>query len=69
MPHSWTATPLVRRAQAEHPDGMKASTAKAPMGRMAEPEEIADAIVFLGSRMASFVCGAVVAVDGGYTAV
>ncbi|KFZ08894.1 hypothetical protein V502_09071 [Pseudogymnoascus sp. VKM F-4520 (FW-2644)] len=65
----WTATPLVKRAQAEHPDGIKALTAKAPMGRMAEPEEIADVIVFLGSRMASFVCGAVVVVDGGYSAV
>lgn len=43
--------------------------AKAPMGRMAEPNEIADAIVFLGSQMASFVCGAVVVVDGRYTAV
>ncbi|KFY54419.1 hypothetical protein V496_07263 [Pseudogymnoascus sp. VKM F-4515 (FW-2607)] len=65
----WTATPLVKRAQAEQPDGFKASAGKAPMGRMAEPEEIADVIVFLGSRMASFVCGAVVAVDGGYSAV
>lgn len=39
------------------------------MGRMAEMDEVADAIVFVGSRMGSFVCGAAVAVDGGYTAI
>jgi NAD(P)-dependent dehydrogenase (short-subunit alcohol dehydrogenase family) len=38
------------------------------MARMADPEEIADAIVFLGSRMAGFMTGAVVPVDRGYSA-
>jgi NAD(P)-dependent dehydrogenase (short-subunit alcohol dehydrogenase family) len=39
-----------------------------PIGRSAQPEEIADAIVFLASPQASFMTGAVVMVDGGFTA-
>jgi NAD(P)-dependent dehydrogenase (short-subunit alcohol dehydrogenase family) len=39
-----------------------------PMGRGAQPVEVADALVYLASDEASFVTGAVLAVDGGYTA-
>lgn len=35
-----------------------------PMGRVGEPEEVANAFVFLASSMASYVSGAVLAVDG-----
>src|SRR5215468_11292367 len=39
-----------------------------PLGRTAEPSEIAEAIVFLASPQASYITGATMMVDGGYTA-
>lgn len=42
--------------------------AQTPLDRFADPEEIADPVVFLASEMASYVTGACLAVDGGWTA-
>jgi len=39
--------------------------AKVPLGRYAKPEEIADVALFLASRRASYVTGAIVPMDGG----
>lgn len=41
--------------------------AKVPLGRYAKPEEIADVALFLASRRASYVTGAIVPMDGGST--
>jgi NAD(P)-dependent dehydrogenase (short-subunit alcohol dehydrogenase family) len=40
-----------------------------PLGRTAEPEEIAHAVLFLASRRSSFITGSTLHVDGGGTAI
>ncbi|MEU6356305.1 SDR family NAD(P)-dependent oxidoreductase [Streptomyces sp. NPDC047072] len=42
-------------------------TATIPLGRLARPQEIADAVEFLSGERASFVTGQVITVDGGQT--
>jgi len=42
--------------------------AKHPLGRIATPDEVARAILFLASEDASFVTGTALPVDGGITA-
>lgn len=39
-----------------------------PMGRLGTPQEIASAILFLASPASSYVTGAILSIDGGYTA-
>ncbi|MFV0363903.1 MAG: SDR family NAD(P)-dependent oxidoreductase [Suipraeoptans sp.] len=42
---------------------------KHPIGRFAEPEEIADAVLFLASENSKYIVGHNLVVDGGYTAI
>ncbi len=64
-----TETPLLMRAfpGGRGPQGSLEDLARAhPIGRLAQPEEIAAAILFLASEEASFVVGAALVADGGY---
>ncbi len=52
----------------DDPEGLRKLESLHPMGRLGEPQEIAKAALFLASDDASFITGAALAVDGGYTA-
>jgi len=53
-------------AESEDPELLRASLdGRALVGRMAEPEEIAQAIVWLASDESRFAVGSVLTVDGG----
>ncbi|MEF2277274.1 glucose 1-dehydrogenase [Deinococcus sp. YIM 134068] len=62
----YTATPLTKRGL-ETPEWRDTWLKETPMGRLAEPSEIAPAVLYLASDAASFVTGHTLVVDGGYT--
>jgi A-factor type gamma-butyrolactone 1'-reductase (1S-forming) len=64
----FTRTPMVKELF-ENPSGViEQLLALSPLGRIAEPHEIAEAALWLTSPASSFVTGHVLAVDGGFTA-
>ena len=64
---TWTKTRFIKPLtdDAELTAKLEALT---PMGRLAEPEEVAHAMLFLASDAASMVTGHTLAVDGGFLA-
>jgi NAD(P)-dependent dehydrogenase (short-subunit alcohol dehydrogenase family) len=66
-----TETPLFSEWVAERPDPERARAeveGRIPLGRLARPEDVADAIVFLAGDRAAHITGVTLPVDGGYTA-
>ncbi|HEX6891100.1 MAG TPA: SDR family oxidoreductase, partial [Chryseolinea sp.] len=61
-------TPMVDRTTGKDKTVEKQFEAMEPVGRMGQPEEVAESIVWLCSDSASFVTGHALAVDGGWTA-
>lgn len=68
---SYVETPMVadlfENLLGGDPAQVDAARANHPIGRFAQPREIADACVWLLSDKASFVTGSAMSVDGGYT--
>lgn len=63
----FTRSGMTKRLLEEVPDLME--TLRPPIGRMAEPEEIAEMVVFLLSDRASYLTGQPITIDGGVTAI
>ncbi len=61
-------TEMVDNALSQRPELEQDLLALHPIGRIAEPEEIAEAVLWLCSPKASFVSGVALPVDGGYVA-
>jgi NAD(P)-dependent dehydrogenase (short-subunit alcohol dehydrogenase family) len=63
----FVGTPMVMQVL-EDPAWLQLIKSRTPMGRVAAPEEIANLIVYLASDRASYITGADIAIDGGWTA-
>ncbi len=63
----WVRTKLTQPVIAD-PDRNRAILARTPLGRWAEPDEMAGAVLFLCSPAAGFITGVTLPVDGGYSA-
>lgn len=63
-----TRTSMIERFEIEDPDLVARWSEAHPIGRFAEPREVADVVCWLLSDRSSFVVGAAIAVDGGWTA-
>ncbi|WP_296555828.1 SDR family oxidoreductase [Pigmentiphaga sp.] len=62
---TWTRTSFIGELSADVRTRIDALT---PLGRLAEPEDVAEAMLFLASPAASMITGHILPVDGGYLA-
>jgi NAD(P)-dependent dehydrogenase (short-subunit alcohol dehydrogenase family) len=61
----WIATPLTQALQ-DDDDRSRTILARTPLRRWGNPDDVAQAVVFLCSPAAAFITGTIVPVDGGY---
>lgn len=64
----YISTPGIRAVEASGERDFSEVRRRIPMGRLGEPDEIAEVFDFLSSPAAAYVTGAIYAVDGGYSA-
>lgn len=67
LPPGGIATPMLTGALEGNEPLRKVIEASHPIGRIGQPEEVAEAAAWLLADAASFVTGACLAVDGGFT--
>ena len=68
MAPSWTRTRRLEKAIEKGITSLEEIEKRCPFGRPAEPEEVADAILFLASDESKFITGITLPVDGGWLA-
>jgi len=61
-------TPMFQRFTGGNAAAQAGFASAHPLGRVGQPTEVANAVLYLASDEASFTTGAILAVDGGYTA-
>ncbi|WP_341702821.1 glucose 1-dehydrogenase [Ferrovibrio sp.] len=61
------ATPMTA-ATREDPEKLQKFTARIPMGRVGQPDELVGPVVFLASHMSTYVTGVTLPIDGGFLA-
>ena len=61
-------TPMISRSTGDNKEAIKQYEELEPMGRLGNPEEVAEAVIWLCSDQSSFITGHSMMVDGGWTA-
>jgi NAD(P)-dependent dehydrogenase (short-subunit alcohol dehydrogenase family) len=61
-------TPLINAYMDQFPERVAAAIEHTPLGRLGEPEDVADVVAFLASDKARFITGQTIFIDGGISA-
>jgi len=56
----------ITKPHLENPEKLGLLTSNIPLGRLADPEEIAEAVLFLAGPDSDFVTGEILTIDGGW---
>ena len=62
---SYVETPMVHRGFEKAPGWREVIEKMSPMGRLAQPGEVADVVMFLSSSRSSYVAGVGLVISGG----
>ena len=62
----YIGTEMIQKIR-ERPELFNVWVDMTPMGRIGEPSEVAAAVLYLASAASSYVTGAILSIDGGYT--